>query len=78
MLLYRTDRLLIGLNVILSLGAGELQVRGTSNTARVLLVHHIREGHGTVVEEGHLQSDRSHGRHNSGILQVAQLDAAAS
>jgi len=30
------------------------------------------------VEEGHLQSDNSHGRRHSRILQVTQLDAAAA
>jgi len=59
-------------------GAGELQVRGTGDAAGVLLVHSRREGLGTVVEEVHLQGDRSYGRYHPGILQVAQLDAAAA
>jgi len=64
--------------VIVRLGAWELPVRGTGDTTRVLHVDRRREGLGTVVEESHLQGDRTHGRHHPGVLQVAQLDAAVA
>ena len=52
----------------MTLGAGQLPVRGAGDTTRVLLVHRRGKGPGTVMEENHLQSDRAHGRHHSGIL----------
>jgi len=58
-------------------GARRFPVRRAGFAERILFVNRGRERSGTVVEESHLQGDRSSRRCRPGVFQVLQLAGAA-
>lgn len=59
------------------LGSRQFRVRGSTDVTRIFHGHPKRQRHGTVVEKVHLQSDFSHGRHRSGVLQNSEFPRTA-
>ena len=58
-------------------GAEQLQVCGRTNAKRILQGDSGWQGHRTELEKVHLQSDLEAGRPGTGVLQDAELPAAA-
>lgn len=59
------------------LGSQQFRVRGPADVTRIFRLHPKRQGHGTIVEKVHIQSDFSHGRHRPGVLQNSELSRTA-